>query len=281
MLSSNSPRIIVAGDYASGKTTFCQRMERPAEVRLDSGSTTRDHYSMTVDSPLDHGNASADETPQSSSFVLVDQRQLCSLQRMVFRRAVGLIVMVDATTMFSLFTETRDAPMANTRTSTLSSSTSPFNDSPSRSRGSSQYFAPPGGVSWESCLAQLVLMWKVVVQDESELCNERGSSFKLPLAVIFTKMDLLANEDEEAVMAFKYHCGLECRGKEIQADVFAFVSLVEASSDEMKNLRLALSTCVNRRLSTVPVRQRRQSVAFNDPHVQEPEKKRNKPCCGS
>lgn len=274
----------MAGDYASGKTTFCQRMERPeAEVRLENGAVNRDHYSMSVESPTENtDDMERDESSQSSSFVLVDQRQLCSLQRMVFRRAVGLIVMVDATTIFSLFTETRDTPMGETRSSTLSSSASPYSDSPSRTRGSSQYFAPAGGVSWETCLAQLVLMWKTVVQDEAELCNERGSKFKLPLAVIFTKMDVLAKEDEEAVTAFKYHCGMECRGKEIQADVFAFVSLVEASSEEMKNLRLALSTCVNRRLSVAPTRQRRQSVAFNDPRAQEqPEKKRTKPCCGS
>jgi hypothetical protein len=273
MTSSNAPRIIVTGDYASGKTTFCNRMENPeAPVRTDYGSVTRDQYSISVEVPQHEVGAA------SSSFVLVDQRQLCSLQRMIFRRAVGLVVIVDATTLYPMFLDGCETP-SESRASTQSSM-SHRRDSAS-ARGSSQFFPPSGGVPWDSCLIQLVMMWKTVVQDESEMCNERGTKFRLPCAVIFSKVDLLATEDEEMLTAFKSHCRMTCLGKDIRADMVAFVNLRESTPEEIVDLRSGLTQTINKRLAIASLnsRPRRQSVVLNEARQSPAEQKGKKPCC--
>lgn len=277
MTSSNAPNIIVTGDNACGKTTFCHRMEHPsAAVRTNYGSVTRDHYSMSVE--MDSTDCAGGA---QSSFVLVDQRQLCSLQRMVFRRAVGLVVIVDATALYPLFLESCESPRSESRASTQSS-WSHHRDSPAR--GSSEFFPPAGSVPWDVCLIQLVMSWKTVVQDEAELSNERGSKFKLPCIVIFSKMDQLVNEDEEFVTLFKGQCQTTCLGRDIQADMVAFVSLAKASSEEIVDLRYAVVLSVNKRLAAAassPPNRRRQSIILTGAQPTQPDQRAKKPCCGS
>lgn len=121
---TNMPmKVIVAGDASSGKTIFCRRMEQPtSDVDATWTRSTREQY------PL-QSNCAAQDTVRS--LTLIDQPRLCSLQRMVYRQAVGLIVVIDAAMLFEMFIETYQA---------LQSSQS-FSVACASARGSSQFFS--------------------------------------------------------------------------------------------------------------------------------------------
>lgn len=142
------------------------------------------------------------------------------------------------------------------------------------------FFPPADGVSWQTCLVQLVSMWKTVVEDECELCNERGSTFSLPCIVVFSKLDVLDDKDEAAVTEFKSHCRMVCL-RDLNVDGVSFISLLRATSSQFVDVQTELQKTIEKRLETTICRQaRRQSVILSDTRSHS-NKERKFVCCGA
>lgn len=240
-------KVVVLGDPLTGKSSLCHLLEDPTRLLRQEWPQNVEyfHFEANVDRPLRMSSSSSqrdasDVTINRVRIQLVDQSGVdrYSLQPIVFRKAVGVIITIDAPMLYREYMSdnasrfhfsTQQTPCGSTVS--LATNSAPF--TPSSSRYMSQ--TPAAGAGWDLYLKELILMWRTIVTEESQFAREnRSQGISLPCFVFFTKCDLLpVEEEEQSVTAFRSECRMVCLRPDLKIDFVHFVGLADAPSEVM------------------------------------------------
>lgn len=314
--ASSTWKVVVLGDPSTGKTTLCHRLEDPNKesgggVASWKGNQEYFYFDGVVSdaasgrkrSPKADDGDDTDRRVQSTlSIQMVDQPGIdrFSLQPIIFRKAAGVVVLIDAPSLYKEYlvdcvssddsgshgsssrNVTSQFPATGTSTVESGSSASPTTTS-------SRFFLHQGSVKWDAYLKELIIMWKTIVNEESEFSRLPPPSYDgtgaaatagphrqerpspLPCIVLFTKADELPQKDPR-VDVFCAECKVACASNEVKADHAVFTNLRSGSPQEMVALQNVIATLVYKQIVMRPragssdARGRRQgSVFLNEP----------------
>lgn len=247
----NSHKVVVLGDGEVGKTTLCHRLEDPYVPIAQQWPANIEYFHFSAPTA-----ATEAEDQDSVNIQLVDQpgADRFSLQPIVFRKAAGVVILVDAHTVYQEFVE-----------EAVSQSASPA----SASASSSHFFHPSASVGWQTFLKESIVMWTTVVNEESQYCRDRERA-RLPCVVVFSKMDMLPSDDEATVAAFKSECRMRCLQPDIRADDVFFLDVVHADAVALQSLRTSIGTLVYEKIVKVCLALQQgppQTVRLNAPNT--------------
>jgi GTPase SAR1 family protein len=177
-------KVAVLGDAFSGKTALCQLLESPL-----APPSPREPPRKKIDK--EHYFIDLHRSRPFAQLQLIDQPGIdrFSLQPIVFRSVAASIVAVDATLMFKEFLYDTNGGSKGSRSGTLSSQSPPSSSKGSLSVPSFQR-VNQDVEPWDSFLREFVKMWVNVVSENSAVAKS-NPGLRIPLFVIFTKVDLL------------------------------------------------------------------------------------------